>query len=442
LIAIWIAPFDAIAFCSFFDIGSKAQADQPNLRARPYPKEMTMRHIVVIGAGQAGSSLVAKLRNDGFDGAVTLIGAEAEPPYQRPPLSKAYLLGDMALERLYLRPLSFYADHDITLRLGQPVTAIDSQAKTLTVGGETLAYDDLVLTTGSDPRRLPAKIGGALDGVHVVRTLSDVDAMAPAMTAGKRALIVGGGYIGLEAAAVASKLGLAVTLVEMADRILQRVAAPQTSDHFRALHGAHGVEIKEGVGLDHLTGETNVTGAKLTDGSQIDADVVIVGVGIAPASALAESAGVVVDNGIVVDVQGCTSDPSIWAAGDCAVFPYKGDMIRLESVQNAIDQAEAVAANLMGAGKDYVPNPWFWSDQYDTKLQIAGLNTGYDQVVERRTDDAVSFWYYQGDTLLAVDAMNDPRNYMIGKRLIEAGKSPAPSVIADPDTDMKALLKA
>ncbi|WP_299771117.1 FAD-dependent oxidoreductase [uncultured Tateyamaria sp.] len=400
-----------------------------------------MSHVVVIGAGQAGSSCVAKLRNGGFEGRVTLIGSEPALPYQRPPLSKAYLLGEMPLERMFLRPDSFYTDNKIDLRTGQTVTAIDTAAQTVTVGDEVLDYTDLVLTTGSAPRRLPASIGGDLEGVFTVRDLADVDTMAPWCKAGKTALIVGGGYIGLEAAAVCCKLGLNVVQVEMADRILQRVAAPQTSDYFRDLHKGHGVDLREGVGLTRLTGDGTVAGAELTDGTTLDVDVVIVGVGISPGTELAEAAGITIDNGIATDAQGRTSAPHVWAAGDCASFPYRGDRIRLESVPNAIDQAECVAENIMGAGKDYVARPWFWSDQYDVKLQIAGLNTGYDRVVTRDGGAAKSFWYYAGDRLLAVDAANDPRAYMIGKRLIEAGKSADPAVVADPDGDLKALLK-
>lgn len=402
-----------------------------------------MNNIVVIGAGQAGSSLVAWLRRDGFTGPVTLIGEESAPPYQRPPLSKGYLLGDMALERLYLRPESFYGENDIDLHLSETAVSIDRADRMVIAGGRSFAYDQLALTTGSVPRRLPPAIGGTLNGVHVVRTLADVDTMEPEIREGRHALIIGGGYIGLEAAAVASKRGMKVTLIEMADRILQRVAAPQTSDYFRALHTGHGVDIREGVGLDRLTGDGHVTGALLSDGSEVPVDVAIVGIGISPATELAEAAGLDLDNGIRVDEMGRTSDPSIWAAGDCASFPYRGGRIRLESVPNAIDQAEAVAANMMGANVPYVAKPWFWSDQYDVKLQIAGLNAGYDHVVTRRTDDhSVSFWYYAGDTLLAVDAMNDPRAYMVGKRLIEAGKSPAADVIADAGADLKPLLKA
>ncbi|MEM9716277.1 MAG: FAD-dependent oxidoreductase [Pseudomonadota bacterium] len=401
-----------------------------------------MSHVIVVGAGQAGSSCVVKLRNLGFEGEITLIGAENAPPYQRPPLSKKYLLGEMELERLYLRPAELYADEKITLRTSAEVTAIDPVAKTVALGDEVLNYSDLVLTTGSIPNRLPATVGGDLGGVYTVRDLADVDAMAPEFQVGRSVLIVGGGYIGLEAAAVAASKGLNVTVVEMADRILQRVAAPETSDFFRDLHTTHGVTIMEGVGLTELIGEDRVEAAKLNDGSELAVDFVIVGVGIRPATALAEAAGLDLDNGIKTDAQGRTSDPHIWAAGDCASFPYRDTRIRLESVPNAIDQAEVVAENIMGAGKEYVAKPWFWSDQYDVKLQIAGLNAGYDKTVMRAGDKegSVSIWYYKGDALLAVDAANDPRAYMIGKRLVEAGKSPSADHVADPNTELKSLL--
>lgn len=403
-----------------------------------------MTHIVVIGAGQAGASLVARLRSEGFDGDITLIGGESVPPYQRPPLSKAYLLGEMEEARLYLRPLDWYAENNITLRTGTRAVAVDAVAKVVTLeGGEALPYDQLALTTGSHPRTLPSAIGGDLAGVYCVRDLADADAMAPEFAATRRVLIIGGGYIGLEAAAVAAKKGLQVTLVEMAPRILQRVASPETSDYFRDLHRAHGVDIREGVGLDRLLGSDHVTGAVLSDGTELALDFAIVGVGITPATILAESAGVTVENGIVTDAFGRTSDPAIWAAGDCATLDWHGTQIRLESVGNAIDQAEAVACNMLGRNTPYEPKPWFWSDQYDCKLQIAGLNLGYTDVYVRKGDapGVQSNWYFKGDDLIAVDAMNDPRNYMIGKRLIEAGRSPTPAQITDPATDMKALLK-
>jgi len=398
--------------------------------------------VVIVGAGQAGAALAAKLRALGHAGEIVMIGDEPAPPYQRPPLSKAYLLGEMGEDRLWLRGPEFWAEQGVELRLGQAVTAIDPVAKTVTLAGVALAYDQLALTTGSTPRRLPAAIGGALAGVYTVRTLADVDAMRAEFAAGRKVIIVGGGYIGLEAAAVAAKLGLDVTVLEMAPRILQRVAAPETSDYVRALHQAHGVTVLESTGLDRLVGDDRVEGALLKDGRVLPADFVIVGVGITPNTQLAEMAGVALDNGIATDELGRTSDPSIWSAGDCASFPWQGGRIRLESVGNAIDQAEAVAANILGAGAPYAAKPWFWSDQYDLKLQIAGLNTGYDRIVTRKGEgDAASFWYYRGAALLAVDAMNDSRAYMVGKRLIEMGKSPAPEAIATAP-DLKALLKA
>jgi len=401
-----------------------------------------MVHVVVVGAGQAGSSCVAKLRNLGFEGAITLIGAEPTPPYQRPPLSKGYLLSEITLERMYLRPKSFYSGNAIDLTLGKKVSAVNSSTKTISVGNHDLDYDNLVLTTGSMPRRLPVAIGGDLDGVYTVRALDDVDAMEPEFADGKRVLIIGGGYIGLEAAAVAAKRGVRVTLIEMADRILQRVAAPETSNFFRALHRAHGVEVLEGVGLERLTGDGRVDGAVLSNGTVLKVDFAIVGVGIVPEIGLAKTAGCAIDNGIATDAAGRTSVEDIWAAGDCASFPHCGGRIRLESVSNAIEQAEVVAENIMGANKEYVAKPWFWSDQYDVKLQIAGLNSGYDTVVTRPGDKEsnVSLWYYKGDELLAVDAANEPRAYMVGKRLIEAGKSPPKALVSDPHFALKTLL--
>lgn len=403
-----------------------------------------MSGIVIIGAGQAGASLAARLRVLDYEGPITLIGAEPVAPYQRPPLSKQYLLGEMSVDRLLLRAPEFYDEHGIDLHLGAPVQSIDRAARrVLREDGTAIGYDQLALTTGAVPHRLPAAIGGGLGGIHTVRTLADVDAMAPEFRPGAKVLVVGGGYIGLEAAAVAAKLGLVVTLVEMAPRILGRVAAAETADFFRALHHAHGVRILEGTGLTRLIGEGRVVAAELGDGQVIATDFVIFGGGVAPQTRLAEAAGLTIDNGIATDAMGRTSDPLIWAAGDCASFPWNGTRIRLESVGNAIDQAESVAANMLGADNPYVARPWFWSDQYDIKLQIAGLSRGHDRIVTRAGEGgALSFWYYAGEALLAVDALNDSRAYMIGKRLIEAGRSPDPALIADPATDLKPLLRA
>ena len=402
-----------------------------------------MSGVIIVGGGQAGASLAAKLRALDPEIEITLFAAENDPPYQRPPLSKAYLLGEMARERLYLRPEEYYSDNNIRLNLGARVTAIDIQKKAVEVDGRAISFDHLALTVGSVPNRLPANIGGNLEGVFTVRSLADVDHMSPLFREGARVLVVGGGYIGLEAAAVAAKLGLNVTLVEIADRILGRVAAPETADVIRAAHQAHGVDLREGVGLENLKGEGGrVIGATLSDGSDIAVDLVVVGTGIRPDTELAEAAGLACDNGIVVDEMGQTSAPGVWAAGDCTNFPYQGERLRLESVQNAIDQAEAVAANILGAETPYDPKPWFWSDQYDLKLQIAGLGTGYDRIVTRNGDNTHSYWYYAGDQLLAVDAINAPRDYMVGKRLLETGKNPNPALIADPETDLKALLRS
>ena len=400
-----------------------------------------MDHVVIVGAGQAGLSLAEGLRKDGHEGPITMIGAEPAPPYQRPPLSKAYLLGEMPEERLYLRPRAWYDEHGIALCLGAPVTAIGAVERTVTVGGEQVAWDALALTTGADPRRLPANIGGDLGGVHVVRDLADIERLRPELEAGGQMLVVGGGYIGLEAAAVARKLGLEVTVLEMAHRILGRVASEPTSDWFRDLHRSHGVEVIESTGLKRLIGEARVEEAELTDGRRLACDVVVLGIGIGPATALAATAGIATDNGIAVDAYGRTNVEGIWAAGDCASFPHGNTRMRLESVGNAIDMAEAVARNMLGAEEPYEPKPWFWSDQYDVKLQIAGLGTGHDRIVTREAGGR-SHWYYAGDRLLAVDAMDAPRDYMVGKRLIEMGRSPDPEAVADPETVLKSLLKA
>jgi len=402
------------------------------------------RHVVVVGAGQAGLALVARLRADGHDGPITLIGAEPHPPYERPPLTKAFLLGELPRERLFLRPQSYYADQGIDLRLGTAVAAIDVRRQVVVMAtGAELPYGALALATGASPRRLPAGIGGDLAGVLTIRGIGDAEALDAELVPGRKALVVGGGYIGLEAAAVASLRGLEVTVIELAPRILQRVAAPETADFFRALHRGHGVDIREGTGLDRLEAEGGrVTAARLSTGEHIAVDLVVVGVGIEPCVRLARSAGIAVENGIRTAATGCTSAPNVWAAGDCASLPHAGGRIRLESVSNAIDQAEAVARNMMGANEPYRPAPWFWSDQFDAKLQIAGLGTGHDRIVVRPAGEGVSHWYYRGGRLIAVDAINDSRAYLVGKRLIEAGISPDPSAIASPATQLKGLLRA
>lgn len=402
-----------------------------------------MEHIAVIGAGQAGATLVETLRKEGYEGRLALWGDEPALPYQRPPLSKAYLLGEMARDRLNLRPQSFYDDQGVELHLGTRIDSIDPAAGTLTHAGGTEAFDAAILATGSSAHVLPDRCTGGLPGTHVIRTLADIDALQAELSDDQKMLVVGGGYIGLEAAAVARKMGLKVTLVELNVRLLSRVACKPTADWFRRLHRGHGVDIREGVGLDTLLGDGKIEGARLTDGTEIPVDIVIAGIGARPETTLAEAAGLVIDDGIAVDAFGRTSAPGIWAAGDCCSFPYHGERIRLESVPHAIHQAETVARNVLGAGIEYEAKPWFWSDQYDVKLQIAGLNAGFDDIVVRQASDipgGQSHWYFAGDTLLAVDAMNDPRAYMVGKRLIDAGRSPARKAVADADIPVKSLL--
>ncbi|KRW97648.1 pyridine nucleotide-disulfide oxidoreductase [Paracoccus sp. MKU1] len=400
----------------------------------------TTAPIVVIGAGQAGLAAASKLRDLGHAGPLTLVGDEPEPPYQRPPLSKAYLLGEMARERLFLRPSAFYAERDLTLLTGRNATEIRRDERQVMLSdGSALPYQHLLLATGARPRLLP---GPDLQGVLVMRSLADADRLAEAVRPGLRLLVIGGGYIGLEAAATAVKLGLQVTLVEAAPRILGRVAAVETSDYFRELHRAHGVDLREGVGLAHLTEAAGrVTGAVLTDGSHLPADLVVVGIGVLPNIELAQAAGLTCDNGISVDAYCRSSDPAIFAAGDCASFPWRNQRIRLESVGNAIDQAEVAATNMLGESCEYQAKPWFWSDQFDVKLQIAGLCGRHDRVVTRAGAGAGrSHWYFHGDRLEAVDAMNDPRVFMVAKRVLEGDRPVDAAFIADPANDLRALL--
>lgn len=402
-----------------------------------------MTTTIVIGAGQAGAEVASKLRDEGYDDRILLIGQENYLPYQRPPLSKKYMAGEMALERLFLRPQEFYQDKNIELNIGKSAYQIDPNKQKVEFNGGSLHYDHLVLATGSKPRELPDYIGLKIKNLFTMRDLTDANSIEPFIKSGMRLLIVGGGYIGLEAAATARKFGVDVTLVEIEERILKRVAAKETSDYIRSLHISKGVKIKEEIGLDRLkiVGDKALS-ASLTDGSDISVDFVIVGIGIIPNTELAKSAKLKINNGIFVNDECRTSISNIYAAGDCTSFEYKNTLVRLESVGNAIDQANTVAQNILQQNTKYIPKPWFWSDQYNLKLQIAGLNTGYDDVVVRKGEnDQVSHWYFKGPNLLAVDALNDPRCYMIGKRLIEANKSPTKNQLKDKDFNLKVLLK-
>jgi 3-phenylpropionate/trans-cinnamate dioxygenase ferredoxin reductase component len=400
--------------------------------------------VVLVGGGHAAAAFVNSVRRAGHDGPLILISEEPVPPYHRPPLSKKYLSDALPVEQILIRAAAWYEEQKVTLRLGRRVLRIDRAAQQVELDdGSQLGYGQLVLLTGARPRRLPAELGGELQGVLVMRSLADADAMAPHLVAGRRLLVVGGGYIGLEAAAVAAHKGLQVTLLEAAPRILQRVAAPATSDYFRALHRARGVDIREGVALRRLVGEGGrVVGAELQDGSRIEADAVLVGIGVQANVELAEHCGLAIDNGIAVDALCRSSDPAILAAGDCCSFPYRGRRIRLESVQNANDQAAVAAHTVAGKEIAYAAMPWFWSDQYDTKLQIAGLNQGYDDAIPRpgKTERSLSVWYYQGDSLLAVDAINDAAAYVTAKKLLERGANVPKAAVRDPASEFKSWL--
>lgn len=383
--------------------------------------------IVIIGAGQAAAAFAGKLRALGSDRPVTIVGEEPVLPYQRPPLSKKYLVGEATFDRLLLKPPAWYETNAVTVLTGRKATAIDRMRRIVTLdGGEEISYATLVLATGATPRRLPAVIGGDLQGVYTLRDKADADALMADFQPGRRLLVIGGGYVGLETAAVARTRGLDVTVIELADRILKRVAAAGTADLVRELHRSHAVDILESTAIVRLVGtEGRLAGAELMNGRTIAADLAVVGIGVAPNAGLAEASGLTVDDGIVVDEFARTSDPDILAIGDCARFPYGGRQIRLESVQNAFDQGEAAGAALVGMGGAYAPQPWFWSDQYDAKLQIAGLHHGYDDTltVDGPRPGSHAVWYFAEGAMIAVDALNFPAAFVTAKKLLEAGKS-------------------
>ena len=397
--------------------------------------------VLMIGAGQAALTTAEKYRAMGGEDEVIILGDELYIPYQRPPLSKAYLAGDMVLERLYLRPLEWFEKNRISIRSGCLVDAVDRAEKKVRLkGGETLSYDKLVLATGARARPLPEKLTKSAEGIYTLRSLKDIDAMRDEFKPGRRLLVIGGGYIGLEAAAIARKLGLDATVVEAAPRILGRVASAETADFIRDMHLAHGVRLYEGTGLASFEiSDNRVTAAILSDQTRIEIDFVIAGIGILANTELAEAAGLDCDEGILINEQCRTNDPDIFACGDCTRFDYQGERIRLESVGNAIDQGEVVAASLAGQPTSYNPKPWFWSDQYDMTLQIAGLNMGYDNTIVRQgaREGTQSVWYYKSDTLLAVDSLGDPRTYMIAKRILDAGKNVPKDIASDPETNLK-----
>lgn len=399
---------------------------------------------VIVGAGQAGSDLTTALRQMGYTGRIVLIGDEQAPPYRRPPLSKAYLAGDIGEEALYLKPAATYTKQNVELRTGVRVASIDRQAHTVTLAdGESIKYDKLALTTGGHARRLPLP-GAEKPNVHYVRTLADIQRLKEQFLPGNRLVIIGGGYIGLEAAAVGIKKDLKVTLVEALPRLLARVTGPELSQYYDGVHRRHGVDIRLGAGVQALEGDQIVDTVILQDGTRIPADLLIVGIGLIPNTELAEHAGLEVDNGVIVDLYAQTSDPDIVAAGDCTNHEngFLGRRLRLESVPNASEQARVAAASICGQKVPHVGVPWFWSDQYDLKLQMVGLSQGYDKVVIRGSMEADNFsaFYLKDGVVISVDTVNRPQDFMVGKKMVAAKLKIDPAVLADESVVLKSLI--
>jgi len=407
--------------------------------------DRTKGRVVIIGAGQAAGELTGALRQQGFTGAITMIGDEPHLPYRRPPLSKAYLSGDMTLEALFLKPAATYEKQGVGCRLGISVRSIDRQAHQVSLSdGTTLPYDKLVLATGGRVRRLPLPLADA-SNVHYVRGIDDIQRLQPQFTEGRRLVIIGGGYIGLEAAAVGTKKGLQVTVIEAMPRVLARVTVPELSAFYERVHRGHGVDVRTGAGVQALEGEAGaVSTVVLSDGQRVPADLVIVGIGLLPNTELAEAAGLTVSNGIVVDAFTQTSDPDILACGDCTFHEnrFYGRSMRLESVPNALEQARIAAGVLTGKLVPYAAVPWFWSDQYDLKLQMVGLSEGFDTFVVRGSMAANQFiaFYLKDGVVVAADAVNRAPDFLAAKRLVAERAKTTPAQLTDESAPLKALL--
>ena len=403
--------------------------------------------VVIVGGGHAGGQAAASLRQEGYAGPVVLLAHEPQVPYQRPPLSKQYLAGEWGLERVCLRPATFYQGRDIDVRPGTRVAGIDAAARTvLCEDGAAVRYQRLLLATGARARRLEVP-GAGLPGVHPLRTLADADAIKAELRPGARLAVVGGGYIGLEVAAVAVSMGLSVTVLEMETRLLKRVATPAMSAFYEETHRQRGVAIRTSAEVVAFAGAKDASGGRLAavecaNGERVPADVAVVGVGVAPNIELAAAAGLACDNGIVVDEHTRTSDPNIHAAGDCTNHPNPilGRRLRLESVPNAMEQSRVAAANIAGTSRRYAAVPWFWSDQYDLKLQMAGFPEAQDEAVLRGDPAERRFatFYLRQGRLAAVDAVNCPREFMAARQLL--GKRVDGRGLADPAADLKALV--
>jgi 3-phenylpropionate/trans-cinnamate dioxygenase ferredoxin reductase subunit len=405
---------------------------------------MSRYDVLIVGAGHAGAQAAIALRQNKFAGSIGLLGDEPELPYERPPLSKEYLAGDKPFERLLIRNAAFWQERDVALLSGHSVIRVDPVGHSVTTAdGEAIGYGQLIWATGGKPRRL-ACTGGDLIGVHTVRTRADVDRMIAELPDVQRAAVIGGGYIGLEAAAVLAKLGRQVTVLEAQDRVLARVAGEPLSRFFEGEHRAHGVEIHLGVAVDAILGEDRVTGVQLAGGETVPAEMAIVGIGIDPAVAPLLDAGATGANGVAVDDQCRTSLPDVFAVGDCALHAnrFAGDrLIRLESVQNANDQATVAAKTILGIEAIYDAVPWFWSNQYDLKLQTVGISAGYDSTVMRGDPAARSFSliYLRAGRVIALDCVNATKDYVQGRKLVIEAATIDPARLADPDTPLKDL---
>ncbi len=407
---------------------------------------MTER-VIIIGAGHAAGQAATSLRQKKYAGEIVIIGDEPYIPYQRPPLSKAFLAGDLTVERLYFKPENFYPDHDVTMKLSTRVNSIDPAAHTVTTAeGETLEYSKLILATGSRVRQLPIP-GNDLDGVHYLRNIADVEAMQEGFREGARIAVIGGGYIGLEVAAVAVKRGLDVTVLETEARVMNRVVAREISEFFQNIHTEEGTKLELGRRVQKIDGKDGkVTSVTCADGFTVEADMVVIGIGIIPNTELAEAAGLNCSDGIVVDENCQTADPDILAIGDCSKHPngLLGRHLRLESVHNAIEQGKTAAANIIGEPSPYNQVPWFWSDQFNVKMQITGMSDTHEQFVLRGDPSTRSFaaFYLQQGRIVAVDAMNSPREFMIGKKLVTAGAKIPIEDLADTSKDFKEMATA
>jgi 3-phenylpropionate/trans-cinnamate dioxygenase ferredoxin reductase component len=408
-----------------------------------------MKHydVVIVGAGHGGAQAAVVLRQQGFDGTIAMIGRENEPPYERPPLSKEYLAQEKPFERLYIRPPAFWGERGIEMMLGCEVVSVNPAAQSVMLGsGEAVGYTDLIWATGGDPRKLDCH-GHHLTGIHAVRTRDDVDRIMVELEAATHVAVVGGGYIGLEAAAVLTKLGKPVTLLEALPRVLARVAGPDLSAFYEAEHRAHGVDLRTDTSVIAIEGDTHVTGVRLANETVVAADMVIVGIGIIPAVAPLIAAGAAGGNGVLVDEHCRTSLAHIYAIGDCAAHANSfadGATIRLESVQNANDQASVAAKSICGHQTAYGATPWFWSNQYDLKLQTVGLSTGHDQAILRGDMATRSFSvvYLRAGQVVALDCVNSVRDYAQGRKLVEARATIDVAALADATIPLKELLPA